>query len=219
MRESLFNSAIAGSGVINHPRFPIYRNNVAAGLVTALRVRFPVTEVLLGPDAFARAAADYARGNRPRSAVLISYGATFPDHIVDPAIADVGRLENLWWRAYHAAEAEPLPPAAFANLTPDEIETARFVFHLSASIFASPYAVGTMWDTRQAAAPTPQAVLVARPEAEVNVTLLDTGMARFLASLMAGAALPEALGDGDPAMFRTLIELQIVTQIRKEQTP
>ena len=34
MRESLFNSAIAGSGVINHPRFPIYRNNIISFIYT-----------------------------------------------------------------------------------------------------------------------------------------------------------------------------------------
>ena len=38
-----------------------------------------------------------------------------------PYLADVARIERAWTEAYHAAEAHPLDPAAFAALAPEEL--------------------------------------------------------------------------------------------------
>ncbi|MFT3988131.1 putative DNA-binding domain-containing protein [Aestuariivirga sp.] len=214
MRERQFQAAIAGREMAPHPRFPIYLNNVAAGLLTALRVRFPATEALLGQQEFARAATAYVRETKPLSAVLISYGESFADAIADPAIRDVALLENFWWRAYHAADVAPLPATSFAALDVEALETSRLVFHPSVSLFSSPFAAGTMWGTRERGTPHHlQHVLVSRPEAEVNVTLLDEPVFQFLARLMEGLTLPAALGGNDPGMVRILIEKLLIVSI------
>jgi|GEM_PF-6618760 len=219
MRESQFQKAIAAQET-PHPRFPIYLNNVAAGLLTALRVRFPATEALLGQHEFARLATAYARRTKPISAVLISYGESFADAIADPAVRDVARLENLWWRAYHAEDVPPLPASAFAALGVDALEASHFVFHPSVSLFSSPHAAGTMWETRNRDTPQNlQHLLICRPEAEVNVILLDLPVSQFIAQLMAGSSLPVALGDSDPGMVRVLIEKQLIISITPLDAP
>ncbi|MCX7344511.1 MAG: DNA-binding domain-containing protein, partial [Alphaproteobacteria bacterium] len=47
------------------PRFRIYRANVTSALINALRVRYPVTERLLGHEDFAACAGSYAETQRP----------------------------------------------------------------------------------------------------------------------------------------------------------
>ena len=100
MREEQFSAAIGNwSAEPPHPRFGIYRNNVASALINALRVRYPVTAQLVGKDFFAAMAGAYADKERPSSAVLIDYGNSFPVFIraFAPAasllyLGDVGAL-------------------------------------------------------------------------------------------------------------------------------
>ena len=102
-------------GAPDSRRFAVYRNNIAVSLIAAIEARYPVARRLVG-DAFFRAMARaFVARSKPRSAVILHYGADFPDFIAEfePArdiayLADVARLENAWVDAYHSAEAEPL---------------------------------------------------------------------------------------------------------------
>ena len=60
-------------------RFAVYRNNVAVGLIGALEARFPVSRRIAGDDLFRAMARTFARTHKPRSPVMIAYGAEFPD--------------------------------------------------------------------------------------------------------------------------------------------
>ena len=72
MDEQGFSAAIGDwSAQPPHRRFGIYRNNVASALIAALRVRYPVTEQLVGHEFFAAMAGTFAEANRPSSPVLI----------------------------------------------------------------------------------------------------------------------------------------------------
>src|SRR5262245_57558518 len=62
-------------------RFSVYRNNLTAGLVAALRTQFTVVEQLVGTEFFRVMARDYVAEEPPRSPVLLDYGDTFPDFI------------------------------------------------------------------------------------------------------------------------------------------
>src|SRR5215469_13567661 len=103
-------------GVPDARRFSVYRNNVAVGLIGALEARYPVTRRIAGTARFEEIARAYIRAHKPRSPVMIAYGADFPDFVgaftaearpeTDPPhLADVARLENAWVEAYHAADA------------------------------------------------------------------------------------------------------------------
>jgi hypothetical protein len=229
MHETTFHRAIADfSRDAPHPRFVVYRNNVSSALSNALRVRYPVVEKLLGARIFTAITQNFIATNRPRSPVLIDYGDDYPDfvaaHTLLPYLADVARLEGLWWRAYHAAEAEPAAPECFSGLSADNLETARLSFHPSAAILISPWAIGAIWeaarqniDLNETEITQAQSVLVWRPREEVRVNVIDHDTALFLTALMDGKGLVEAI-TAHPridlqAQFQSLIASELITEI------
>lgn len=206
MREAGFHQEIAvAARPLPHPRFSIYRNNVAAGLRTALAVRYPAVEALLGEQDFTSLAARFAARYLPVSAVLIGYGQELPDFLANdemirhlPFIAELAELESRWWQAYHAREAEALPPRAFA-LAAEELESARLVFHPSVSLFDSRWPAGEIWQALKrgeavgSCKPDSTAILICRPEAEVLVQRIAPARAEFLRRLIDGACLAAAV--------------------------
>lgn len=191
------------------PRFAVYRNNVSAALIAALRVRYPVTEQLVGPEFFAAMAGAFAEADRPASPVLIAYGGGLPDFIAGfapaasvPYLADVARLESAWWRAYHAADAQPLPASELASVTPESWGDMGFSFHPSVQLVSSAFAIASIWQAHHGGAAmgsfdtaTPQRVLLARPEADVAVRTVSPPFRDLLFSLLAGASLAKAVED------------------------
>ena len=197
MLEADFHGAIGDfTEAMPHARFGVYRNNVESALVNALRVRFPATEYLLGPGSFKAVASRFALEHLPQSAVLIGYGAAFPGHLADPAIADVAEVENRWWQAYHAAEALPMPPSGLQEIAPEDLAAVRFVFHPSVSLFTSPTGAGSRWraakDGQPSAAGGLEHLLIARPGADVIVTLISGPSQEFIAMLVEGDSLGQA---------------------------
>ena len=74
----------------------------------------------------------HVRATPPTSPLLFEYGRDFPDFIARyeharamPWLADVARIERAWLDAYHAADAEPLAPAALAAIPPDRLAEPR----------------------------------------------------------------------------------------------
>jgi hypothetical protein len=198
-------------------RFAVYRNNVAVGLTRALEARFPVTRRLVGDDFFRGAARAFIGACKPSDAVLIRYGAAFPDFLRDfpPALEltylpDVAALENAWVEAYHAAEAEPLAILALAEVAPERLEAVRFVFHPAARLLRFLTPAASIWAAHQGegepAPPahwTPEDALVTRPHAEVLLRVLPEGGYDFFVALRDGASLGEAAAPliatgGDP---------------------
>jgi Putative DNA-binding domain len=156
MRAADFNVAIGNAKFVSHPRFYIYRNNVRAGLVNALRVRFPVIEKLVGADYFNFLASEYVGNIKPNSAVLIGYGASFADFIagkndlVDfPYLADVARFENCWWKSYHAENSANFDVSVLAKLPPEEWAKLKFKLQSDVVLFHSPFAAASIWQWHQ----------------------------------------------------------------------
>lgn len=208
MQEAAVHRAVGDwSSPLTHPRLGIYRNNVSAALVNALKVRFTVTAQLVGDAFFFGMARDFADANRPQSAVLIDYGAEFPDFIrgFAPAggvsyLADVAELENLWWHAYHAGEAETLRVEALAGLTAEQWAGMRLGFHPSVRLMRSSHAVASIWLAHRGGPPmsairtsTPECVVVSRPHGEVVLRIIPPTSFAFLAALAAGERLADAV--------------------------
>ena len=132
-------SCVKGAGVHRADRrFAVYRNNVAASLIEALAARFPVVKRLVGEEFFNAMAHAYVLREPPFSPLLIHYGETFPAFIEAfdaarplPYLGDVARIELARGRAYHAADADPLPRQAFAGLPKDRIGDQRVALHPS----------------------------------------------------------------------------------------
>jgi hypothetical protein len=64
-------------------RFAVYRNNVAVGLIGAIEARYPVSRRIAGDDLFRAMARAFVRAHRPRTPVMIAYGAEFPEFVAD----------------------------------------------------------------------------------------------------------------------------------------
>ncbi|MDP1910162.1 MAG: DNA-binding domain-containing protein [Hyphomicrobium sp.] len=189
-----------------HQRFAVYRNNVVAGLIAALRTQFPATERIVGDEFFAAMARIYVVTEPPRSPILVTYGYGFPNFIANfaPAadiayLADVARLEAARTRAYHAGDAAPLDASHWQDLDPDALAGVRVALHPSVQILRSPYPIVTIW-SMNAGDHAPASIedcagedaVVARPLLEVQVRQLPAGGAAFLEVLAAGAALGDA---------------------------
>jgi hypothetical protein len=195
-------------------RFAVYRNNVAFGLIRALRTRFPVVERIVGEEFFAGMAQAFVSAHPPRSPLLMRYGDEFADFISDFAPAaelvylpDVARLEAARTRAYHAADAERLDPAVLQRLDASALPDLRILLHPSVELVRSPHPIVTIWAMNSGEAELAaideneaQDALVMRAEPDVLVRLLPPGGAAFLGALSRGATLGEAAdlaGSGD----------------------
>lgn len=195
-------------------RFAVYRNNVFVGLTRALAQRFPVAERLVGTDFFYGMARTYATGHRPASPLMFQYGNDFPDFIAafPPAagvqyLVDVARLEAAWTDAYHAADAPSLDLATLAAVAAERLHGVRLSAHPSARLIRSAFPVGSIWAGHRTDPVTPPArwqaetVLIARPDADVNVHILPAADAAFTAALLAGATLGEAAAASSSVEF------------------
>jgi hypothetical protein len=192
-------------------RFAVYRNNVVASLINALRAKFPATERIVGAEFFAAMARVFISAHPPRSKILHAYGDDLGDFIAAfapaaglPYLADVARLEASRTRAYHAADAMALGPDDFAALDPRAIGALRLTLHPSLQIVRSRHPVVTIWGMNAGdleLGPVDDSVaedaLVLRPGLEVTVRSLPAGGAAFLIALAAGATLA---GAADKAM-------------------
>lgn len=189
-------------------RFGVYRNNVVASLVNALRTRFPVVERIVGEEFFAAMARLFVTANPPRSPVLYLYGDAFPEFIEEfpPAadlayLADVARLEAARTRAFHAADAQPAEPREWARLDPEQLIRCRVALHPSMQIVCSSHPIVTIWAMNSGKAELrpidddgPEDALVVRPHHDVLMHRLPPGGATFLRALAAGRSLGEAAG-------------------------
>jgi len=196
-------------------RFAVYRNNVVSGLIRALAAGFPATEAIVGAEFFAAMAAIYVRVSPPVSPVLLDYGATLPEFLAGfepvaelPYLADVARLELGYTRAFHAADAAPLPPGRLNDLAAYHIGALRLALHPSAQILRSAYPIADIWAMNTGRARlqeiedwVAQDILLLRPQHEVAAILLAPGEAEFLRRLQTGVTLEQAaiaaLADAD----------------------
>lgn len=187
-------------------RFAVYRNNVVVSLVDALATRFPVTQRLVGEEFFRAMAVLFARTHPPCSPLMMQYGDGLPDFVAGfaPAaelsyLADVARLEAARTRAFHAADATPLGPDAFAAIAPEALAALRVRLCPGTAILRSAHPVVTIWAMNvDGSEPEPiedwvaEDALVSRDGFEVAVRRLPPGGAVFLLGLNHGAALGEA---------------------------
>jgi hypothetical protein len=207
-------------GIVSHVsaspsgRFAVHRNSVAAGLADTLCARYPAALRLVGEEFFRAAARLYAAEDPPPSPALLEYGGGFPGFLARfeparglPYLADVARLEWLRHRAYHAADAEPMPAAALADAPSERIGDVVLRLHPSAGILASDYPVLSIWETNikdeQVRPIGPglagEAVLIVRPALEVLVMRLGPGGYEFIEKILSGGRLASAAGHAGAA--------------------
>jgi hypothetical protein len=191
------------SGPATTSRFGVYRNNVLFSLINALAVRYPVSRKILWPDTFEGAARLFVAVHPPHSPLLMEYGEHFPQFLrslgTGPSaeyVADLAELESARVRAYHAADAAPLPAEAVATLSPDALVEARFTLHPSVSIIRSRFPIVSVWEATQEGRDADrwkaEAALIVRPQLEVRVWRLPPGGYEFFSALAEGRTIGSA---------------------------
>jgi Putative DNA-binding domain len=197
-------------------RYNVYRNNVTVGLIDALAAIYPAVQRITGVDFFRAMARFHIRATPPSSPLLFEYGRDFSAFIAQydyaqamPWLADTARLERAWLDAYHAADAEPLPPDALAAVPPERLANVVFKVHPATRIVRSPFSVATIFAANRGVGPVrridaskPEDALITRPDLDVVVRHLPPGGAVFLACLVAGRPLGDAAAsalDASPA--------------------
>ena len=184
-------------------RFGVYRNNVAVSLTEALAARFPVILRLVGEEFFCAMAGDFATAHRPTSPVLAEWGQAFPDFLdgfaplaAYPYMGDVARIEYARGRAFHAADACPLPVSALVGADPALLQLS---LHPSVTLLHLAHPAVTIWAQNQPGArpaPVPahgEVALILRDAVyEVQVQAIGPDDAALIRALQAGAPLAQA---------------------------
>jgi hypothetical protein len=218
-------------------RYGVYRNNVTVSLINALAAVFPATQRITGSDFFRTMARVHVRTTPPTSPLLFDYGREFPDFIERyehgrsmPWLADVARIERAWLDAYHAADADPLSPAAFAVIPLEQLGNVVMVPHPATRVVRSRYSALTIFSANRTDDPVPRIdaseaedALVTRPALDVVVRRLPPGGAAFLQRLIGGeplgvaasAALDESGAEFNlPANIAGMIEAGVFVDAR-----
>jgi hypothetical protein len=180
----------------------VYRNNVMSSLIKVVATRFPVVRRLMGEDGFLESIRRFIAAAPPRSPLLLDYGEGFPQFLrrlgEEAYIADIADLEAARGKAYHAADAVPLPSQAFAAVPAERLAGVRLLLHPSVSLLQSQFPLVSLWHANQdvgdVAMPQwrEEAALIARPMLEVEVWNLPPGGFAFLTELQRGATMAEA---------------------------
>jgi len=238
--QSDFAAALKTSEVpsgLDAGRFAVYRNNRAVALADSLAATFAATQKIVGEEFFRAMAQDFANAHPPRSAVLHEYGAGFPGFVAGfepaaelPYLSDVARIEWLWSRAYHAANADAITPETLARLDADALSGTRLLLHPSLSVLRSAHPAATIWEMNSRGESAPiddwrgEDAAVARCGLAVIVRRLSGGEAAFLQALLAGETLGTAheiaaaeAADFDPArLLAFLIGGQLIASLRTD---
>jgi len=194
------------AGRTTDKRYNVYRNNVTVTLIDALAAVYPAVQRITGVDFFRAMARSHIRAAPPTSPLLFEYGRDFPVFIEQyeyansmPWLADTARIERAWLDAYHAADAEPLPPAALAAVPQEKLADLVVITHPATRIVRSRFSAVTIVASNRGNQPvgridasTPEDALITRPDLEVLLRRLPPGGATFIESLMSRRSLGEA---------------------------
>jgi hypothetical protein len=190
-------------------RFSVYRNNVASSLTRALEAAFPTVRKLVGDEFFAAMAVVFLRSHPPTSRMLMLYGAELPAFLEGfPPVAhlgylpDVARLDQAMRESYHAADAQALDDGAFQRLIGADIAGLKLQLAPSLRLVRSRWPVVSIWTANHEGGPTPHAVaedaVILRQEFDPRPQVLPKGGAAFIAGLLSGLRLGEAVDKAGP---------------------
>lgn len=197
----------------------VHQGTVLGTLVNALRLTFPTVVGLMGTADFERYASQYARDNPPRSPVLYSYGASFPEHLQSDLLRDSAVFDLTLDRAAHQhASARTAPIEIDSSL---HIRLPRSLSHLRVD-----HPVDLVRDALEAGRPDDLAALDLTPRVRhfaiwrangsgVTVRHLTPAAGVFLATLLdnggaAEAAMSRALEHAPPEQVIAAIQTEIL---------
>ena len=214
----------------------VHRNTIWRGWVEAMGDAYPITKALIGPEMFGASARRFLRETPPNNAALKLIGGGFSSWIaghavegVPPYLADIAMLERLWLEAFHAPDADVMPPEMIGQFDPARVLDLTVEFHPSLGIIASDYPIDVIFDlhSSEAIEQTDQISLpdrgvhitVSRPGVDVLVAAISATSFSLITILLQGATLGEALdhaGGLDLALpdLQSILAHRLITNLK-----
>lgn len=197
----------------------VHRNTATRAALDALAANYPVTERLVGAEAFQACAHDFVVHRPPTEPRLCLYGERFAPQVAAwHAFADysylgsVAALERLVVEALFAADANPMDPDLLKRGVDPE---AQLILHPATRIADFAWPAVSIWQAHQSDEIegltlnewTPETVLVTRPGLKVEVRAIDAATHAFVTSPTLGdAAVAAHALNGDVAeIFSSLL--------------
>lgn len=163
----------------------VHANTISHARLVALEETFPRTREHIGHDRFNEHSRLFLLQPGVTAQPLTQIGAGFEQFLIDEGeaagAADLARFEWLWLTAYHAAEAEPLALDVLTSLAPDELLEHTIVRHPAAIVSRFDPLVHQVIGAEVAGLGAAEAIVIARPQAQVLVSPASALMAQLLA--------------------------------------
>jgi hypothetical protein len=199
----------------------VHANTISHARLVALEETYPRTREVMGHERFNAHSRAFIERDEARRRDLAEIGEDFGQFLFargeSTGCCDLARFEWIWLRAYHAADAEPLELSALAGIDPDALLERMVMRHPAAMADCFDPLVGDLLSGEVPGCAEAEAILIARPQADVLVSPATALMAAMLdgaeKSIMIGNLLTigsEILGagaDGMDAAMQSLIAL------------
>lgn len=156
----------------------VHANTISHARLVALEETFPHTRAYLGEAEFNRLSCAFVEGGGAAGRALARIGAGFADHLDDRIAADVARVEWAWLESYHAADTPALALAELAGANEDGLLALPVRLHPAVRIVHLASEAAALVDPALAGA---EAILIARPGADVGIVAIDPAAAAALA--------------------------------------
>jgi len=173
----------------------VHANTISHARLVALEDTYLRTRDVMGHERFNAHSRAFIEREEVKGRSLAGIGEGFGQFLRDRGesigCSDLARFEWLWLTAYHAAEAEPLELAALAGIEPDTLLERAVMRHPAAMAGRFDPQVCDLLDGEVPGLAEADAILIARPEAEV---LVSPATAR-MAAMLDGAKKPAAIGN------------------------
>jgi hypothetical protein len=187
----------------------VHANTISHARLVALEDTFPRTRALLGHESFNEHSRQFTGLPGVTARPLTFIGETFPSFlgaVGEACVAvDLAAFEWLWLEAYHAAEARSLRLGDLAGTDENALLTVTIALHPAARIVRLDQAVHRLIGEEVPELDGADAILIARPEAEVLVSAATSAMAMLISAL----TIPSSIGN----LFASLTEPECKNQL------
>lgn len=184
----------------------IYQNNLITHFVNALKYTYPLTEKLLGEEAFKALARDYIDSYPSTSGNLNDYGEYFAYFIAQYQgaanlvyLPEVAAFEWACHLIMQAADNAPLDPACLEPFTEEDKNNLRFQLHPASYLMACQYPLFKIIELCKgkinaidSIEPEKRYLLLQRRNNEIALTTLSPAAYHFLQALSGNQSLLEA---------------------------
>jgi hypothetical protein len=198
----------------------VHRNTIVGACCAALRLSFPTVERVLGAPLFENIAAQFVRAHSPSRPALDEYGAGFPGFVaLHAASVDAPLLRELAEYDWHFERVAHARADQFNESPSAQLDGGlRLRFAASLRLFDTHYAIDDMRnDCGSNTTPGSKRTLALwRREQGVAVAILRAPAAAFVAALLSGRSLEQALtaaaelSSGDEAMIAAVIAAEVL---------